>query len=231
LASSRHPRIAQRFDTTRESCSNPSRYAPIPARYHTHTWRAASPEATASFTRTVFTPARLVQDHLSALAIDLGQRLRLAGLTVTTAESCTGGWIAKCITDVAGSSGWFQLGYVTYSNAAKQDALGVPAETLAAHGAVSEPVVRAMALGALRRGCADIAVAVSGIAGPAGGSAAKPVGTVCLAWAHGDALVSTTECFAGDRDAVRKQSVERALRGLIALLPTDENPKGQQDAH
>jgi nicotinamide-nucleotide amidase len=162
-----------------------------------------------------------VEDPLSILAAELGQRLRSARLIVTTAESCTGGWIAKCITDVPGSSAWFHLGHVTYSDAAKQDALGVSAEALAAHGAVSEPVVREMALGALARGRADIAVAVSGVAGPAGGSAAKPVGTVCLAWAHGSALLSATERFYGTRDAVRRQSVDRALRGLIALLPGD----------
>jgi nicotinamide-nucleotide amidase len=162
-----------------------------------------------------------LQDPLYLLASDLGERLRGAGLVVTTAESCTGGWIAKSLTDVPGSSSWFHLGYVTYSNAAKQAALGVAAETLAAHGAVSEPVVREMASGAISRGRAQLAVAVSGIAGPDGGSAAKPVGTVCFAWAHDDLLVSATEHLIGDRDGVRRQSVEHALRGLLALLPSE----------
>ena len=137
---------------------------------------------------------------------------------LATAESCTGGWIAKCCTDVAGSSAWFDRGFITYSNAAKQDMLGVRAETLAQYGAVSEAVVAEMATGALRHSQAHIAVAVSGIAGPSGGSAEKPVGTVCFAWAMRNGEVLTKTCqFAGDREAVRWQSVVFALNGILQM--------------
>ena len=137
---------------------------------------------------------------------------------LATAESCTGGWIAKCCTDVAGSSAWFDRGFITYSNAAKQDMLGVRAETLAQYGAVSEAVVAEMATGALRHSQAHIAVAVSGIAGPSGGSPEKPVGTVCFAWAMRNGEVLTKTCqFAGDREAVRWQSVVFALNGILQM--------------
>ena len=151
---------------------------------------------------------------LATLAEQLTQR----GWMLATAESCTGGWIAKCCTDMAGSSAWFDRGFITYSNAAKQDMLGVRAETLAQYGAVSEAVVAEMATGALRHSQAHIAVAVSGIAGPSGGSAEKPVGTVCFAWAMRNGEVLTKTCqFAGDREAVRWQSVVFALNGILQM--------------
>ena len=137
---------------------------------------------------------------------------------LTTAESCTGGLIAAACTELAGSSAWFERGFVTYSNAAKTELLGVPAELIEAHGAVSEPVVRAMVQGAMAHSRAQVAVAVTGVAGPSGGSPDKPVGTVWLGWhVHGNV---TTECchFAGDRTAVRTATVQRALARLSALL-------------
>jgi len=155
---------------------------------------------------------------LNALAAQLGRRLADAGLMLATAESCTGGWIAKCVTDIAGSSAWLDRGFVTYSNAAKQDMLGVAAGTLAEHGAVSEPVVREMAAGTVARSAAQVAVAVSGVAGPGGGSADKPVGTVCFGFALPAAVSTETLHFDGDRDAVRRQSVAHALTRLIGLL-------------
>jgi len=155
---------------------------------------------------------------LTALAADLGERLAAAGLVLVTAESCTGGWIAKCMTDIAGSSGWLDCGFVSYSNAAKQEMLGVDAATLALDGAVSEPVVQQMAEGAMGRSAAQVAVAVSGIAGPGGGSAEKPVGMVCFGFALPDGVSTETRHFAGDRDAVRRQSVRHALSRLIELL-------------
>ena len=152
---------------------------------------------------------------LATLAEQLTQR----GWMLATAESCTGGWIAKCCTDMAGSSAWFDRGFITYSNAAKQDMLGVRAETLAQYGAVSEAVVAEMATGALRHSQAHIAVAVSGIAGPSGGSPEKPVGTVCFAWAMRNGEVLTKTCqFAGDREAVRWQSVVFALDGVVQWM-------------
>lgn len=158
--------------------------------------------------------------HTLALAEELGRVLAARGLVLATAESCTGGGVAQAVTEVAGASAWFDRGFVTYSNAAKTDLLGVPAELIATHGAVSEPVARAMAAGALAASGAQLAVAVSGIAGPAGGSAAKPVGTVCFAWARqqegGCALRAATLHLAGDRAAVRAQAVVIALEGLIA---------------
>ncbi|NNF62526.1 MAG: nicotinamide-nucleotide amidase [Gammaproteobacteria bacterium] len=159
-------------------------------------------------------------DILYALAEELGQHLAAAGLKVTTAESCTGGWIAKCLTDIAGSSAWFERGLVTYSNAAKSALIDVPVDLLETHGAVSEGVVRAMAQGALHAAGADLAVAVSGIAGPDGGSIDKPVGTVWLAWAtrQGEPCTSRCEDFAGDRAAVRRQAVAAALEGLIEIV-------------
>ena len=156
---------------------------------------------------------------LADLARRLGDRLLGNRQTVATAESCTGGWIAKVLTDAAGSSGWFGWGFVTYSNAAKEALVGVPADMLEDHGAVSEPVVRAMAAGALAAADADHALAVSGIAGPDGGSADKPVGTVWFAWASRDAgrprVRARVRQFTGDREAVRRQSVAAALQGLL----------------
>lgn len=142
------------------------------------------------------------------------------GRVLATAESCTGGLIAKCVTDLPGSSTWFERGWVTYSNRAKQEDLGVAAGLLERHGAVSEPVARAMARGALRASGADVAVAVTGIAGPDGAAAAKPVGTVWIAWARRRAGGTRVEArlfrFAGSRDAVRRQTAAAALEGLLA---------------
>jgi len=154
---------------------------------------------------------------LADLAQRLGRALEARNLRVAAAESCTGGWIAKALTDVAGSSQWFEGGVVAYSNAAKSSLLGVPAGLIAAHGAVSEPVVRAMAEGARARLGVALAVAVSGIAGPDGGTADKPVGTVWFAWASGRQTTAARELFAGDREAVRRQCVALAVRRLIEI--------------
>ncbi|HEX5421634.1 MAG TPA: nicotinamide-nucleotide amidase [Gammaproteobacteria bacterium] len=157
-------------------------------------------------------------EDLEALTHRLGALLEGRGWQVATAESCTGGWIAKALTDIAGSSAWFGYGFVTYSNAAKQRLLEVPAELLEAYGAVSEPVVRAMAEGARRASGAELAVAVSGIAGPDGGTAAKPVGLVWFAWASRQGTRAESRRFDGDRDAVRRASVAWALHGLMVLV-------------
>lgn len=140
------------------------------------------------------------------------------GWMLATAESCTGGLIAAHCTDLGGSSQWFERGFVTYSNAAKTELLGVDAALIDLHGAVSEPVARAMAAGALEHSAAQVAVAVTGIAGPTGGSADKPVGTVWLAWATPQGLASEMRLFAGDRAAVRSATVHHALRVLVQRL-------------
>lgn len=151
----------------------------------------------------------------------LAARLTSSGQTVATAESCTGGWLAKCLTDLPGSSKWFVAGWVCYSNDAKQRDLGVGAATLRRHGAVSEPVVVALARAALRRSGADYAVAISGIAGPGGAVPGKPVGTVWFAFARrrgrGIAIESVVQRFRGGRDEVRRKAVTRALRGLYSV--------------
>ena len=152
------------------------------------------------------------------LAQQVGAALKARGLKIVTAESCTGGWVSMALTAVAGSSDWFERGYVTYSNAAKRDDLGVQEETLRRHGAVSEETAREMAAGALKRGGGQVALAITGIAGPTGGLAAKPVGTVCFAWAHGSKISGDTRCFDGDRESVRRQSVLHALHGVLQLL-------------
>jgi nicotinamide-nucleotide amidase len=152
---------------------------------------------------------------LARLARHAGEQLRAAGRKVALAESCTGGWVAKALTDVAGSSQWFERGYVTYSNESKQHALGVRAATLAQHGAVSVPVVAEMAAGALAASGADVAVAISGVAGPDGGSAARPVGLVCFAVARAGETRTEERRFGGDREAVRRAAVAHAL-ALIA---------------
>lgn len=153
---------------------------------------------------------------LAALAQRLGEALDARGWTVATAESCTGGWIAKVITDIPGSSKWFEAGFVVYSNAAKRALLDVPSEVIAKHGAVSAEVVAALAENAKRRTDAEIAIAVSGVAGPGGGSAEKPVGTVWFGWADSQGTRTEQRQFGGDRESVRRQSVERALTGLLA---------------
>jgi nicotinamide-nucleotide amidase len=156
---------------------------------------------------------------LARLAARVGRRLLAAGHTVATAESCTGGWIAKALTDIAGSSQWFVEGFVTYSNEAKMQRLGVSAAVLRKYGAVSEAAARAMAAGALKRTGAHVAVAVTGIAGPGGATPGKPVGTVWLAWAwrHGRSthVALQLKRFRGSRDAVRRKTVRAALQGLL----------------
>ena len=161
--------------------------------------------------------------NLTELATRLGMQLSVLSAQVTTAESCTGGGIAEAITRVAGSSAWFEAGYVTYSNAQKTRQLGVPAELFETIGAVSREVVERMASGAQRASGARFAVAVSGIAGPGGGTPEKPVGTVWIAWADGERLFARRCLFDGDRQAVRGQTVETALLGLIRLV-AGENP-------
>ena len=150
----------------------------------------------------------MTDSELMQLSEQVGQALKARGATVTTAESCTGGWVAKVITDIAGSSAWFERGFVTYSNEAKAQMIGVREETLAQHGAVREPVVVEMAIGALKAARADYAVSISGIAGP-------DVGTVWFAFAtaRGEGI-TRRECFSGDRDAVRRQATAYALQTL-----------------
>jgi nicotinamide-nucleotide amidase len=160
--------------------------------------------------------------ELEALARKVGRALLVHKARLATAESCTGGWIAKVLTDVAGSSQWFESGIVAYSNAAKDALLGVSSDVIAQYGAVSEPVVRAMAEGARAQLGTDLAIAVSGVAGPGGGSADKPVGTVWLAWAAPNETTAERRVFAGDREAVRRQSVVLALERLLTLLWVDE---------
>lgn len=156
-------------------------------------------------------------DEITRLAASLGKLLQMSNAQVTTAESCTGGGIAEAITRIGGSSGWFEAGYVTYSNAQKTLQLSVDEALFDAVGAVSEEVVRAMAQGAQLRSGARYAVAVSGVAGPGGGSVEKPVGTVWLCWGAGENLLTERRQFAGDRDEVRRQTVKAALEGLIRL--------------
>ncbi|HET7776118.1 MAG TPA: CinA family protein [Azospira sp.] len=159
------------------------------------------------------------QAALEALAARVGEALLARGERVAAAESCTGGWIGQCLTAIAGSSNWFDRGFVTYSNEAKQEMLGVPHQTLRRDGAVSEATAVAMVQGAIAKSRAQWALAVSGIAGPTGGSPAKPVGTVCFAWAGpGDWLQAETRHFPGDREAVRAQTVAHALAILLQGL-------------
>jgi nicotinamide-nucleotide amidase len=159
---------------------------------------------------------RIAMDELQILSQRVGEALQSRGLRLACAESCTGGWLAKAITEVAGSSGWFDRGFVTYSDAAKHDLLGVPRETVESAGAVSQPTVLAMAAGTLTHSDAQVAVAISGVAGPTGGTPDKPVGTVWIAWARSDAHPRATRfLFTGDREAVRRQSVAAALEGLL----------------
>ena len=145
-------------------------------------------------------------------------KLEASRSMLVTAESCTGGWVSQAVTSIAGSSRWFERGYVTYSNAAKREALGVAGKTLRLHGAVSERVAREMARGALKRSRGTIALAITGVAGPGGGAPGKPVGTVCFAWAQGRKIRSETKHFKGGRTGVRRQSVVHALRGVMAWL-------------
>lgn len=153
------------------------------------------------------------------LAVRVGESLKAQGLTLVSAESCTGGWVGQCVTMVSGSSAWYERGFVTYTNASKVEMLGVQQATLDANGAVSEQTVREMVAGALARSHGDVAVAVSGVAGPTGGTPAKPVGMVCIGWGMraGNGQTATLH-FDGDRDAVRRQSVIVALQGVLELL-------------
>lgn len=163
----------------------------------------------------------LIDDKLYRLAEEVGNALRQRAMMLVTAESCTGGWVGEAVTAVPGSSGWYDRGFVTYTNEAKQEMLGVAAATLATYGAVSEQTVREMASGALHNSRAQAALAISGIAGPGGGTADKPVGTVCIAWVLANGVVASERLeFAGDRREVRQQAVERALQGLLECLPS-----------
>jgi len=159
-----------------------------------------------------------MEHQLVSLARQVGGALLAQDKRMVTAESCTGGWVAEVITAVPGSSSWFERGFVTYSDAAKQEMLGVSAGTLADHGAVSEQTVREMAEGALVFSHAQLSVAISGVAGPTGGSRDKPVGTVWLAWAGGGPTVTLRAAFRGSREAVRRQAVAAALEGLLLRI-------------
>jgi nicotinamide-nucleotide amidase len=167
----------------------------------------------------------MMDQQLHELARRVGEALAARGLMLATAESCTGGGVGEAITAIAGSSGWYERGFVTYTYISKREMLGVRPETLERHGAVSEQTVREMAAGALAASHAQVAVAVSGTAGPAGGTPDKPVGTVCFGWAikNGEPRVETRH-FDGDREAVRRQSVACALAGILELLEAGNLP-------
>ena len=158
---------------------------------------------------------------LQQLATETAQALKAREWRLVTAESCTGGWVAKILTDIVGSSAWFERGFVTYTNISKTEMLGVDSKIIDNHGAVSELTVREMARGALQHSHAHISLAITGIAGPGGGSDTKPVGLVWFAWATRDEEVSCAEhVFAGDREAVRRQAVATALQGVNSRLAT-----------
>lgn len=163
-------------------------------------------------------PVDLAAPDVSALTAQLADILQARGWLMATAESCTGGMIAAACTDLAGSSNWFERGFVTYSNEAKTELLGVPSEMIAQHGAVSEEVARAMAHGAVAHSRAQVALAVTGVAGPGGGSVDKPVGTVWFGWATPAGVVTEMRRFGGDRAAVRQATVRHALGRLLELL-------------
>ncbi len=166
------------------------------------------------------TPGKPPDDTaLNTAAAALGAALKRCGLLLTTAESCTGGWITQVLTGIPGSSEWFERGFVTYTNTAKQEMLGVAQDTLERFGAVSEEVVREMVGGALKHSHAEVSLAVSGIAGPGGGTPLKPVGTVCLAWAtKGAPARSRVEHFSGNREAIRRKAVYASLQGMLKLV-------------
>lgn len=192
-------------------------HAPRPSPCHT-----ARPEASAAHA----TDGAPAADGACARIGLLGQRLARLGITLATAESCTGGLIAARCTEMPGSSAWFVGGVVAYANAVKRDVLGVDPALLAAHGAVSEPVVRAMAAGVLRLTGAHLAVAVSGVAGPDGGTPEKPVGTVWMAVARGEAVQARRFLFSGDRAAVRAATVDAAVTALLTLYDGQAAPGG-----
>ena len=163
--------------------------------------------------------ARVSDEELHQLAAELGNRLLARGWMLATAESCTGGWVGQLLTSLPGSSQWYERGFITYANAAKTEMLGVPEEMLTTHGAVSEETASAMAAGALDNSHAQAALAISGIAGPGGGSPQKPVGLVCYGWALADGTVMSSTCrLDGDREEIRSRAVAAALRGLIELI-------------
>lgn len=162
-----------------------------------------------------------MDQDLARLSLQVGDILRERALTLATAESCTGGWAAQIVTHTAGSSAWFERGFVTYANEAKREMLGVRPETLDAHGAVSPETALEMAAGALNNSKALISLSITGIAGPTGGSPDKPVGTVCFGWClRGQAPEAERRLFLGDREAIRRQSVIYALEGLLARAKT-----------
>ncbi len=157
--------------------------------------------------------------NLNKLSQTLGLALQQHGAVLALAESCTGGLVAASITEIAGSSAWFDRGFVTYSNAAKHDMLGIPIDTLEKYGAVSEQTAVAMAEGARQHSQANITGSITGIAGPSGGTTNKPVGTVCFAWTNQTGqTTSTTELFSGDRQSIRKQAAIKLMTSLINLL-------------
>ena len=163
--------------------------------------------------------ARVSDEELNQLATELGDRLKARGWMLATAESCTGGWVGQLVTAQPGSSSWYERGFITYANDAKIEMLGVPAEMIEAHGAVSEETASAMAAGALAHSHAQAALAISGIAGPSGGTPHKPVGLVCYGWALADGTLMSSTCrLGGDRDEIRSRAVAAAMRGLIDLL-------------
>ena len=163
--------------------------------------------------------ARVSDEELHQLAIELGDKLKARGWMLATAESCTGGWVGQLLTAQAGCSAWYERGFITYANAAKIEMLGVPTEILAMHGAVSEETASAMAAGALAHSHAQAALAISGIAGPSGGTPQKPVGLVCYGWALSDGTVMSSTCrLSGDREEIRSRAVAASLRGLIDLI-------------
>jgi nicotinamide-nucleotide amidase len=165
---------------------------------------------------------------LEALAARLGEALKARRMMIATAESCTGGWIGEVLTAIAGSSTYYDRGFITYSNQAKQEVLGVAPETLKQYGAVSEETARAMAAGAIVHSRADVAVSVSGVAGPGGGSAHNPVGTVCFGWTIGNEVPqSARRHFDGDRESVRRQSVAFALLGALERIERLPMPKAR----
>jgi nicotinamide-nucleotide amidase len=169
----------------------------------------------------------MTEHALHTLAARLGEALCARGVLLATAESCTGGWVSKVVTDIPGSSSWFDCGFVVYNRNAKHCMLAVPLETIDQHGEVSEPVVRAMAEAVLAKSRAALSIAISGIAGPSGGSVDKPIGTVCFSWCLADTVAgmvkntrvqTTTQHFDGDREDVRRQAVSHALQGALDLL-------------
>ena len=163
--------------------------------------------------------ARVSDEELHQLAVELADRLCARGWMLATDESCTGGWVGQLLTSLPGSSQWYERGFITYANAAKVEMLGVPEATLATHGAVSEQTASAMAAGALKHSHTQAALAISGIAGPGGGTPQKPVGLVCYGWALADGTVMSSTCrLDGDREEIRSRAVAAALRGLIELV-------------